>query len=223
MEVRLNCQEAFDSYQLSLDYANGLAPRLDDRGLSHRKMGVIPSQAFELLGSHLTGARGKNGQCFGCDLVGCEVKSTCLDGLKVNFRYTYSPWSWEEKIAEECEAMHVFIAYGSAYERMRVWIAPGFILEGMFRSFHKELRAAHDAGRKLPCLRMEYSTITRIAAKVMEVESGVLVAHRDVVVFGDSGLVVGGLVQGCMSIQPSLWSEMGLAAESMSVSSQEVT
>ena len=115
--MELFCQAAFEYYQKHINRTD-FFELLNLHGL--KTSGSVPSIAWELFGSILTGRKGKSG--YGADLEGVEIKSAVADG---SFEYQYHLNTGLEKLKEDQIVDHFFCSYARDYQSFQVYFATG--------------------------------------------------------------------------------------------------
>jgi len=89
--------------------------------------GSVPSIAWELFGSILTGKKGTSG--YGADLEGVEIKSAAEGG---SFEYQYHLKTGLDKLREDQIVDHFFCSYAPDYQSFQVYHVSGKILTPIF-------------------------------------------------------------------------------------------
>lgn len=101
------------------------------RGLAPR---MVMSEDWEVFASILLKSTGTTSRA-GPDLGDYEVKSA-VDGS--SFEYQYHRKSWQEKLAADRQAGHVFIWHRDELSHVEVWFCEGSDLESQFREWEEE-------------------------------------------------------------------------------------
>lgn len=123
--MRLHFRAAFDCYQSHINRTDFFR-LLKERNL--KTSGSIPSIAWELFGSVLTGKRGTSG--YGADLEGVEIKSAIAGS---SFEYQYHLNTGLEKLKEDQSVDHFFCSYSKDYQSFQVFFAEGQSLTPFFK------------------------------------------------------------------------------------------
>ena len=98
---------------------------LNSHGL--KTSGSVPSIAWELFGSILTGKKGKSG--YGADLEGVEIKSATAGS---SFEYQYHLNTGLDKLKEDQVVDHFFCSYAPDYQSFQVYFMSGAKLAPYF-------------------------------------------------------------------------------------------
>jgi len=128
--MKLDFHAAFDFYQKHINRLD-FFQLLKERNL--KTSGSVPSIAWELFGSILTGKRGKSG--YGTDLEGIEIKSAITGG---SFEYQYHLNTGLEKLEEDQAVDHFFCSYSADYQSFQVFFAKGEQLSSFFNKWIPE-------------------------------------------------------------------------------------
>lgn len=115
--MKLHFQKAFEFYLNHINRTD-FFQLLNSRGL--KTSGSVPSIAWELFGSILTGKRGKSG--YGADLEGVEIKSAIEGG---SFEYQYHLNTGPDKLKEDRSVDHFFCSYAPDYLSFKVYLVGG--------------------------------------------------------------------------------------------------
>ena len=95
---------------------------------------MVMSEDWELFASILVRDRGAPGHS-GLDLQGCEVKSAKDNG---SFEYQYHRNSWQEKLAADREADHIFISHEDGLRLVEVRYCEGALMQRFFDAWEEE-------------------------------------------------------------------------------------
>ena len=179
--MKLHFQAAFEYYQKHINRTD-FFQLLNSHGL--KTSGSVPSIAWELFGSVLTGKRGKSG--YGADLEGIEIKSA-IDGS--SFEYQYHLNTGLEKLKEDQSVDHFFCSYAPDYQSFRVYFMSGKELAPYFgkwipeylKNYNKvEGAASLEANARRQRFRrsVPFGWIEKNALLVMNVEGGRLISPK---------------------------------------------
>lgn len=124
---KLNCDAAFSFYQKHINRSD-FFKLLRSHGL--KTSGSVPSIAWELFGSILTGKKGKSG--YGADLEGVEIKSAITGG---SFEYQYHLKTGLDKLEEDRAVEHFFCSYSPDYQSFQVYSINGKMLAPFFNKW----------------------------------------------------------------------------------------
>lgn len=166
----LNFHAAFDYYQDHI-YRSDFFTLLESHNL--KISGSIPSVAWELFGSILTGQKGVEG--YGTDLDGIEIKSAKTGS---GFEYQYHLNSGLEKLEEDMQVDHFFCCYSSDYSNVKVYHLPGEELAPDFFAkwiplYKKNYSKKVDKSKRRQRFRKSVSNgfVTQNGTCVMEIEN----------------------------------------------------
>lgn len=176
--MKLHFQPAFEYYQKHINRTD-FFELLNSHGL--KTSGSVPSIAWELFGSILTGKRGKSG--YGADLEGVEIKSA-IDGS--SFEYQYHLNTGLEKLREDQCVDHFFCSYTPDYQSFQVYFLSGKKLAPYFDKWIPEYlknynkgddSASVDASARRQRFRrsVPFGWVAKNGLLVMQVEAGSLV------------------------------------------------
>lgn len=143
--------------------------------------GSIPSIAWELFGSVLTGKRGSSG--YGADLEGVEIKSAIAGS---SFEYQYHLNTGLKKLKEDQSVDHFFCAYSPDYQSFQIFFADGRLLAPFFNKwipeYNKNYNKAEGAGSLDASVRRQrfrrsipFGWVSKNGRLVMQVTEGRLV------------------------------------------------
>lgn len=145
--------------------------------------GSVPSIAWELFGSILTGKNGSAG--YGADLDGVEIKSAILGS---SFEYQYHLHAGLLKLEEDQTVDHFFCSYAPDYQSFQVYFIPGSVLSAeYFRKWiplYKKNYGRGDNAIAIPASErrqrfrksISYGFVVKNGALVMDVQNGELIA-----------------------------------------------
>jgi len=122
--MRLHFNAAFEYYQGHIN-RTAFFDLLNSHGL--KTSGSVPSIAWELFGSILTGKKGKAG--YGADLEGVEIKSATAGS---SFEYQYHLNTGLDKLKEDQVVDHFFCSYAPDYQSFQVYFMSGAKLAPYF-------------------------------------------------------------------------------------------
>jgi hypothetical protein len=128
--MQLDFDAAFDFYQKHINRSD-FFQLLKERNL--KTSGSVPSIAWELFGSILTGKKEKSG--YGADLEGVEIKSAITGS---SFEYQYHLNTGLEKLREDQVVDHFFCSYSADYQSFNVFFATGTMLSPFFSKWIPE-------------------------------------------------------------------------------------
>ncbi len=111
--MTLHFRAAFEFYQKHINRTDFIK-LLNSHGL--KTSGSVPSIAWELFGSILTGKKGKFG--YGADLEGVEIKSAFVGS---SFEYQYHLNTGLDKLKEDQAVDHFFCSYALDYQSFLVY------------------------------------------------------------------------------------------------------
>ena len=176
--MALHFQAAFEFYQKHINRTD-FFQLLTSRNL--KTSGSVPSIAWELFGSILTGKKGKPG--YGADLDGVEIKSA-IDGS--SFEYQYHLNTGLEKLKEDQSVDHYFCSYTPDYQSFEVYFMSGKNLAPYLtkwipeylKNYNKiEGASSLDASARRQRFRrsVPYGWVAKNGRLVMKVEGGKLI------------------------------------------------
>lgn len=128
--MTLHFLAAFECYQAHINRTDFFR-LLKERNL--KTSGSIPSIAWELFGSVLTGKRGTSG--YGADLEGVEIKSAIAGS---SFEYQYHLNTGLKKLKEDQSVGHFFCSYSPDYQSFQVFFVGGKSLAPFFSKWIPE-------------------------------------------------------------------------------------
>jgi hypothetical protein len=173
--MKLHFRAAFEFYQKHINRTD-FFHLLDSHGL--KTSGSVPSIAWELFGSVLTGKKGKLG--YGADLEGVEIKSAVAGS---SFEYQYHLKTGLDKLKEDQSVDHFFCSYSPDYQSFQVYFISGKQLAPLFskwapmylKNYNKDPGAASSA----PSARRQrfrksvaFGWVAKNGLLVMKVEGG---------------------------------------------------
>ncbi len=122
--MKLHFYAAFEFYQIHINRTE-FFQLLRERGL--KTSGSVPSIAWELFGSILTGKKGTAG--YGADLDGIEIKSAIAGN---SFEYQYHLHTGLAKLKEDQSVEHFFCSYAPDYQSFQVYFVSGKALDSEY-------------------------------------------------------------------------------------------
>ncbi len=176
--MKLHFRAAFEFYQNHINRTD-FFQLLKERGL--KTSGSVPSIAWELFGSILTGKKGTAG--YGADLDGIEIKSAIAGS---SFEYQYHLHTGLSKLKEDQTVDHFFCSYTPDYQSFQVYFLSGKALASKYftkwiplyqKNYGKEGEAEVIASNKRrQRFRKSVSNgfVTKSGKLVMEVKNGTL-------------------------------------------------
>jgi hypothetical protein len=175
---RLHFRAAFEFYQTHINRTE-FFELLKERNL--KTSGSVPSIAWELFGSILTGKMGSSG--YGADLDGVEIKSAIAGS---SFEYQYHLNTGLEKLKEDQDVVHFFFSYASDYQSFQVFTVAGKALVPFFSKWIPEYLknynklgggSSTDSGQRRQRFRrsIPFGWVVQNARLVMQVKDGKLV------------------------------------------------
>ena len=179
--MKLNFQLAFDFYLQHINRYDFFS-LLEQHNL--KRAGSIPSIAWELFGSILTGRKGSIG--YGADLEGVEIKSAVKGG---SFEYQYHLNTGLLKLKEDQRVDHYFCSYDTAYQSFKVYYFSGEILaKEFFRSWIPLYQKNYQSGGKvrMPSAQrrqrfrksIPFGFVSKNGVLVMEIKDGQMIFPR---------------------------------------------
>lgn len=177
--MKLHFKAAFNFYQNHINRSE-FFQLLKERGL--KTSGSVPSIAWELFGSILTGKQGSAG--YGADLDGIEIKSAIA---RNSFEYQYHLNTGLEKLKEDQTVDHFFCSYAPDYQSFQVYFLKGKALTPKYfsmwipqyrKNYGKEgASKSVDASERRQRFRraVAYGFVVKSGKLVMEVKDGKLI------------------------------------------------
>ena len=174
----LHYQAAYEYYQKHINRTD-FFELLNWHGL--KTSGSVPSIAWELFGSILTGMQGSAG--YGADLDGVEVKSAIVGS---SFEYQYHLNTGLEKLKEDQLVDHFFCSYAPDYKSFQVYSMMGKELSTYFLKWIPEylknynkvdgaLSLDADARRQRFRRSVPFGWVAKNGRLVMKIESGQMI------------------------------------------------
>lgn len=135
-------------------------------------VGTIVPRDWEVFTAILLRDRAKPG--YGADLERHEVKSALYGG---NFEYQYHRHHGEQKLEEDRQLDHVFVAYTKDYLALEVWFVLGQVLTPLFDSWLPGLQANYqgDAPRQRYRRSIPFGIVKQHGTMLLKISEGVLV------------------------------------------------
>lgn len=174
--MQLFFKAAFEYYQEHINRTE-FFELLDSHGL--KSTGSVPSIAWELFGSILTGKLGTSG--YGADLEGIEIKSAIVGS---SFEYQYHLNTGLEKLKEDMKVDHFFCSYSRDYKSFQVNFLKGEKLAPYFEKWIPKYLTNYNKieGDVPPTARLQrfrrsipYGFVIKNGRQVMKVDEGLMV------------------------------------------------
>ena len=134
------------------------------RGLEPR---MVMSEDWEVFASILLRQQGSTSRS-GPDLGECEVKSAKAGNA---FEYQYHRNSWQEKLAADRRAGHVFVWHQDELSKVEVWFCEGSTMEEHFAKWEAE-RPYSGPGQQRFRKSLSSSWVKTTAELLLRVENG---------------------------------------------------
>lgn len=135
-------------------------------------VGSVISKDWEVLAAILLKDKAKAG--YGSDLERHEVKSAVHGN---SFEYQYHRNYGEQKLEEDKQVDHIFIAYTKNYLSIEIWRVEGHELESIFDSWLPGLKANYSGDRPKQRYRktISFGTVKKKGELLVSIEKGALV------------------------------------------------
>jgi len=181
--MKLHIRAAFDFYQKHINRTD-FFQLLKEHNL--KTSGSVPSIAWELFGSVLTGKRGSSG--YGADLEGVEIKSAIVGN---SYEYQYHLNTGLAKLWEDQTVDHFFCSYSPDYQSFQVYFVSGKTLTAAYfqkwiplyqKNYRKEVAAnASPSAERRQRFRKSVPNgfVVKKGVLVMEVKEGKLISLKD--------------------------------------------
>lgn len=165
----IKTKEAFNFYQ------NFILNHTIEKGRIYKQYGFtlqgsVGSKDWEVFAAILFNDRAKPGD--GADLVHHEVKSAIT---KSSFEYQYHKNHGEDKLLEDMQIDHIFIARSQDYKDIEVWLVQQSAIKPVFEGWVPELKQNYLSNLRQRFRRsVTYKFVTENGRKVMEIANGQL-------------------------------------------------
>lgn len=163
----LQVQEAYSFYRTYiLDYSRDKAEIYEQYGFS--RQGSVGSKDWEVFVAILLNDRARRGD--GADLQNYEVKSAVIGS---SFEYQYHRDSGLDKLTDDREVDHVFVARDENYMNVEVWLVEHTNMISIFERWLPELLQNYETAERQRFRRsVTYGFVRSQGIRLMEISAG---------------------------------------------------
>jgi hypothetical protein len=172
----LQIQEAYSFYRTYiLEYSRNKATIYEQYGFSLQ--GSVGSKDWEVFAAILFNDRARRGD--GADLENYEVKSATIGG---NFEYQYHRNRGLNKLTDDRDVDHIFVARSEAYINVKVWFVERTKMIPIFDRWLPELQQNYETAERQRFRRsVTYGFVRNQGIQILEISDGELSCFLEVI------------------------------------------